>query len=239
MLSLNSSSPRCSCFSPSRRAPLGTLLASGSRVLWRWCSPPGAWWSSWPRSPDGHRSMSFTVVAVATTRSPRRSPRGHSVCGWSTSSGGQGPGGCWRQRSSAKRDGLTTPRWGDATTAAALVVSREASPPAAPLTPGGGRGPAGPPRAGQVGSARRQYLMATARQPRNAADIAATLARLQDLADHPGRIERMHGRRELDGLRAIPQDSRRPTEPAGCDRFAADYSSAGADQADNYGSGVL
>ena len=81
--------------------------------------------------------------------------------------------------------------------------------------------------------------MATARQPRSAADIAATLARLQDLADHPGRIERMHGRRELDGLRAIPQDSRRPTEPESSDRFAADYSSAGADQAVNYGSGVL
>jgi hypothetical protein len=81
--------------------------------------------------------------------------------------------------------------------------------------------------------------MATARRPRSAADIVATLARLQDLADHPGRIERMHGRRELDGLREIPQDSRRPTEPESSQRFAADYSSAGADQAVNYGSGVL
>jgi hypothetical protein len=81
--------------------------------------------------------------------------------------------------------------------------------------------------------------MTTARHPRSAADIAATLARLQDLADHPGRIERMHGRRELDGLRAIPQDSRRPTEPESGERFAADYGSAGADQAVNYRSGVL
>ena len=81
--------------------------------------------------------------------------------------------------------------------------------------------------------------MATARQPRSPADIAATLARLQDLADHPGRIERMHGRRELDGLGGMPQDSRRPTEPESSERFAADYSSAGVDQSVNYGSGVL
>jgi hypothetical protein len=81
--------------------------------------------------------------------------------------------------------------------------------------------------------------MATARQPRSAADIAATLAGLQDLADHPGRIERMHGRRELDGLRELPRDSRRPTDPASSERFAADYSSAAVDQAVNYGSGVL
>jgi hypothetical protein len=81
--------------------------------------------------------------------------------------------------------------------------------------------------------------MATAHQPRSAADIAATLASLQDLADHPGRIERMHGRRELDALRGLPQDSRRPTEPNSSERFAADYSSAAADQAVNYGSGVL
>ncbi len=81
--------------------------------------------------------------------------------------------------------------------------------------------------------------MATARQPRSAADVAATLARLQDLADHPGRIERMHGRRELDGLRGMPQDSRECTDPASGERFAADYSTVAADQAANYGSGVL
>ncbi len=81
--------------------------------------------------------------------------------------------------------------------------------------------------------------MATARQPRSASDIAATLARLQDLADHPGRIERMHGRRELDGLREIPQDSRECTDPASGERFVADYSSVAADQVANYGSGVL
>jgi hypothetical protein len=81
--------------------------------------------------------------------------------------------------------------------------------------------------------------MATTRQPRCAADIAAVLASLQDLADHPGRIERMHGRRELDGLRELPRDSRRPTEPESSERFAADYSSTALDQAVNYGSGLL
>ncbi len=81
--------------------------------------------------------------------------------------------------------------------------------------------------------------MARARHPRAAADIAAIQARLQDLADHPGRIERMHGRRELDGLRDLPQDSRALTDPASSQRFAADYSSVAADQAVNYGSGML
>jgi len=81
--------------------------------------------------------------------------------------------------------------------------------------------------------------MATAHQPRTNADIAAILARLPNLADHPGRIERMHGRRGLDGLRDIPQDSREYTDPASGDRFVADYSSVAADQAANYGSGVL
>jgi hypothetical protein len=81
--------------------------------------------------------------------------------------------------------------------------------------------------------------MATARQPSSAADIAAILASLQNLADHPGRIERMHGRPELDALRGLPRDSRRPTEPNSSEPFAADYSSDAADQAVNYGSGVL
>ncbi len=81
--------------------------------------------------------------------------------------------------------------------------------------------------------------MATARHARSAADIAATLARLQDLADHPGRIELMHGRKPLDGLRGLPQDSRELTDPASSERFAADYSSVAADQAVNYASGVL
>jgi len=81
--------------------------------------------------------------------------------------------------------------------------------------------------------------MATARSPRSPAEVAAALAHLEDLADHPGRIERMHGRRELDGLRGIPQDSREVTDPTTTRRFVADYSTVAADQAANYASGVL
>jgi hypothetical protein len=49
----------------------------------------------------------------------------------------------------------------------------------------------------------------------------------------------MHGRRELDGLRELPRDSRRSTEPESSACFAADYSSTALDQAVNYGSGLL
>ena len=51
--------------------------------------------------------------------------------------------------------------------------------------------------------------MATTRSPRSPSEVAAIQARLQELADHPGRVERMHGRHELDGLLGLPQDSRR------------------------------
>jgi len=81
--------------------------------------------------------------------------------------------------------------------------------------------------------------MATTRSPRSPSEIAAIQARLQELADHPGRVERMHGRHELDGLLRLPQDSRRSTEPESVARFAADYGSAPEDQAVNCGSGVL
>jgi hypothetical protein len=75
--------------------------------------------------------------------------------------------------------------------------------------------------------------------PRSPAEIAAIQAHLQELADHPGRVERMHGRQELDGLLGLPQDSRRSTEPESIARFAADYGSAPEDQSVNYGSGLL
>jgi hypothetical protein len=81
--------------------------------------------------------------------------------------------------------------------------------------------------------------MATTRSPRTPAEIAAIQARLQDLADHPGRVERMHGRHELDGILGLPQDSRHPTEPESIARFAADYGSVLEDQAVNYSSGLL
>ena len=81
--------------------------------------------------------------------------------------------------------------------------------------------------------------MATTRTPRSPAEVAAIQERLQELADHPGRIERMHGRHELDGILVLPQDSRRPTEPESIARFAADYGPAPEDQSVNYGSGLL
>jgi hypothetical protein len=81
--------------------------------------------------------------------------------------------------------------------------------------------------------------MATTRSPFGPAAIAAIQARLQDLADHPGRVERMHRRHEFDGILGLPRDSRRPTEPANSTRFAADYGSPPEDQAANYGSGIL
>jgi hypothetical protein len=81
--------------------------------------------------------------------------------------------------------------------------------------------------------------MATTRSPRSPSEVAAIQQRLQELADHPGRIERMHGRYELEGILGLPRDSRRSTEPESIARFAADYGSAPEDQAANYASGLL
>ena len=81
--------------------------------------------------------------------------------------------------------------------------------------------------------------MATTRSPRSPSEIAAIQERLQEPAAPPGRIERMHGRHELDGILRLPQDSRRSTEPESIARFAADYGSAPEDQSVNYGSGLL
>ena len=74
-----------------------------------------------------------------------------------------------------------------------------------------------------------------ARQHRIPEEITGIQARLQWLADHPGIIERMHGHHELDGLRHLPQDSRRRTDARSARRFMADYSSPWRDQEVNWG----
>jgi hypothetical protein len=50
------------------------------------------------------------------------------------------------------------------------------------------------------------------RTPRTPEEVARIQAQLQELADNPQRIARMRGRRELAALRALPRDSRRPTD---------------------------
>ena len=74
-----------------------------------------------------------------------------------------------------------------------------------------------------------------AKQPRSPEEIARIQAHVQWLADHPGMVERMHGHRELDGLRHLPSDSRRPTDAQGKRRYMADYSSPQRDQRVNWG----
>lgn len=81
--------------------------------------------------------------------------------------------------------------------------------------------------------------MGTALNPGAPKQPAAILEHLRYLADHPGEVERMHGRRPLDGLRNVPRDTRRRTDGASRDRFVADYSSPSRDQESNYGSGLL
>ena len=72
-------------------------------------------------------------------------------------------------------------------------------------------------------------------QPRSPEEGTRIQAQLQWLADHPGVVERMHGHRELDGLRHLPSDSRRPTDPTAAGRFMADYGSPRRDQRVNWG----
>lgn len=74
-----------------------------------------------------------------------------------------------------------------------------------------------------------------AQEPHSHSEIQRIQARLQWLADHPGVVERMHGHRELDGLRHLPHDSRRPTDPRAVRRYMADYSSPRRDQELNWG----
>jgi hypothetical protein len=81
--------------------------------------------------------------------------------------------------------------------------------------------------------------MSNARTPRTAQEIALIQAQLQLLVDNPGLIQRMKGRRELDGLLYQPHDSRRPTDPRSHKRFVADNGTYRGDQSANYGSGVL
>jgi hypothetical protein len=70
---------------------------------------------------------------------------------------------------------------------------------------------------------------------RSPEEIAEIQVQLQWLADHPGVVERLHGHHELDGLRHLPQDSRRPTDPTAAGRFMADYGSPSRDQRVNWG----
>jgi hypothetical protein len=81
--------------------------------------------------------------------------------------------------------------------------------------------------------------MTTTRRPRSPQEIALIQAQLQHLADNPGIVQRMNGRRELDGLADLPRDSRRPIDPRSGDRYVADNGVYRTDQAANYGSGVL
>ena len=73
------------------------------------------------------------------------------------------------------------------------------------------------------------------KKPRSPEEITRIQAQLQWLADHPGVVERRHGHRELDGLRHLPQDSRRPTDVQSESRYMADYSSPRRDQRVNWG----
>jgi hypothetical protein len=82
-------------------------------------------------------------------------------------------------------------------------------------------------------------VMEPAQRHRTPREIAAILERLQYLADHPGLVERMNGRRAFDGLRHYPQDTRRPSDASSHRRYIADYSSPTGDQDANYGNGLL
>jgi hypothetical protein len=81
--------------------------------------------------------------------------------------------------------------------------------------------------------------MTTLRYHRSSQEVALILAQLQDLADNPGRIQRMKGRRELAGLIDLPSDSRRSTDPRSAHRYVADTGVYGRDQSANYAAGLL
>jgi len=81
--------------------------------------------------------------------------------------------------------------------------------------------------------------MFIARRPRTPQEVAFIQAQLQLLADNPGLIQRMTGHRELDGLKTLPRDSRRPTDARSLKRYVADNSSHRRDQSDNYAAGLL
>lgn len=71
-------------------------------------------------------------------------------------------------------------------------------------------------------------------------DPAEVVEYLRYLADHPGEVHRLHGRRALDARRQDgPFDRRTPTDPSNRGRDMADYSSPKCDQEANYGSGLL
>ena len=74
---------------------------------------------------------------------------------------------------------------------------------------------------------------------RSPEQVAAILEQLQYIADHPGLLQKMKGRRPLDGLRDQPRDTRRRTDGSPKRRYIADYTSPRRDQDSNYGSGLL
>ena len=81
--------------------------------------------------------------------------------------------------------------------------------------------------------------MSNNRRPRTPQDVALIQAQLQLLADNPGLIHRSAGRRELDGLKSLPRDSRRPTDARSVHRYVSDNRSYRRDQSDNYAAGLL
>jgi len=81
--------------------------------------------------------------------------------------------------------------------------------------------------------------MSNARRPRTPRHVASIQAQLQLFADNPGLIHRMAGHRELDELKSLPRDSRRPTDARSNARYVADNRSYRRDQSDNYAAGLL
>jgi hypothetical protein len=81
--------------------------------------------------------------------------------------------------------------------------------------------------------------MSNDRHPRTPQEVALIQAQLQLLADNPGLIHRMAGHRELDGLKSLARDSRRPTDARSINRYVADNRSYRRDQSDNYAAGLL
>jgi hypothetical protein len=81
--------------------------------------------------------------------------------------------------------------------------------------------------------------MGTTRTLGMPSEPAALMEHLRWLADHPGEVEKLFGRRPSDALKKLPKDSRRQSDGNSRERFIADYSSYARDQDANYGSGLL
>jgi hypothetical protein len=81
--------------------------------------------------------------------------------------------------------------------------------------------------------------MPLARRARTPQEVALIQEQLQLLADNPGLIHRTKGHRELDGLKSLPRDSRRPTDARSVHRYVSDNRTYRRDQSDNYAAGLL